>query len=607
MSISRRLWLTTLTTLVLLGVTLVTLLVAVRVSDSTAQARHVAYRRISAIETILSDLKDAETGQRGYVLTGVESYLTPFLRASRSLPVETDELRAGSADDPRLQADGARLGAIVTDKLAELRLVIAARRSAGFSAALRIIGTDRGKALMEQARTLADDMEAGLRVQVQERDQQIRQTYSLVLAVLVLGGLLIASTSVFINLWVVASVRRQQEAFLAGVRRVAEGDLTSDIPAVGGIEFARLADAFNRMVADLRDERLRRESAEKALARSNATLKTQADGATRKSNAAEALSRLAARLTACDDEAEVAEVIGDLAPLIVRSGAGALYTRAGSEVTLRKVAEWSEPASAPAVIQPSECRGIRDGRPHVVHWTDSEAACAHVDHDTGCACRCLPIIAQEQLVGLLYLEERDMALALPLADVIVLSESIGTTISNLRLRDSLKDLSIRDALTGLFNRRHLQETLSIELPRADRTSTPLSLIILDLDNFKKFNDTFGHDAGDAVLRALGSAITRNLRQGDVAFRYGGEEFMVLLPQSSQAQAAAIAERVRTAIEALRLVYDGRSLGGFSASLGVATFPDCGETAEALILAADRALYSSKATGKNRVSFAAEAA
>jgi diguanylate cyclase (GGDEF)-like protein len=607
MSISRRLWLTTLTTLLLLGVTLVTLLIAVRVSDSAAQARHVAYRRISAIETILSDLKDAETGQRGYVLTGVESYLAPFLHASRSLPVETQELRAGSADDPRLQADGARLGAIVTDKLAELRLVITTRRSAGFTAALQIIDTDRGKDLMEQARSLADDMEARLRVQVQDRDQQLRHTYSLVLAVLVFGGLLIACTSVFINLWVVASVRRQQEAFLAGVRRVTEGDLTSDIPAVGGIEFARLADAFNRMVADLRDERLRRESAEKALARSNATLKTQADGLTRKSHAAEALSRLAARLTACDDEAEVAEVIGDLAPLIVRSGAGALYTRGGSEVTLRKVAEWSEPASAPAVIQPSECRGIRDGRPHVVHWTDSEAACGHIDHDTGCACRCLPIMAQEQLVGLLYLEERDMALALPLDDVIVLAESIGTTISNLRLRDSLKDLSIRDALTGLFNRRHLQEMLSLELPRAARSSTPLSLIILDLDNFKKFNDTFGHDAGDAVLRALGGAITRNLRQGDVAFRYGGEEFMVLLPQSSQTQAAAIAERVRTAIEALRLVYDGRSLGGFSASLGVATFPDCGETAEALILAADRALYSSKATGKNRVSFAAEAA
>jgi len=212
-------------------------------------------------------------------------------------------------------------------------------------------------------------------------------------------------------------------------------------------------------------------------------------------------------------------------------------------------------------------------------------------------------MAQEAIVGLLYLEERDMSLALPLDDVVVLAESIGTTIGNLRLRDSLKDLSIRDALTGLFNRRHLQETLTLEIPRALRTSTPLSLIILDLDNFKKFNDNFGHDAGDAVLRALGSTITRNLRQGDVAFRYGGEEFMIVLPQTGQAPATAVAERVRTAVESLRLSYDGKSLNGFSASLGVGTFPDCAATAEALILAADRALYASKATGKNRVTMA----
>ena len=603
MSISRRLWLTTLTTLVLLGVVLVTLLSAVRGSDSAARARHATYRRISAIESVLSDLKDAETGQRGYVLTGADTYLAPFQHASAALPNEIEQLRISSADDPPLQADVTRMSSIVTDKLAELREVIAARRSRGFDAALGIIDTDRGKALMEKARSLADGMEARLRVQVQQRDRQIRQTYTLVLAVLIFGGLLIACTSVFINTWVVSSVRRQQEAFLSGVRRVAEGDLTADISAVGGVEFTRLAEAFNQMVADLRAERLRRESAETALARSNAALKTQADGLTRKSDAAGTLSRLAARLTGCDDEAEVAEVIRDLAPLIVRSGAGALYTRSGAEVALRKVAEWSEPASAPAEIQPSECWGVRHGRPHVVHWTDTETACAHVDQAAGCACRCLPIMAQAQLVGLLYLEERDMALALPLDDVLVLAESIGTTISNLRLRENLKNLSIRDALTGLFNRRHLQETLSLEVPRAVRTSNPISLIILDLDNFKKFNDAFGHDAGDRVLRALGGVITRNLRQGDVAFRYGGEEFMVILPHTSGTQASAVAERVRTAVEDLRLSYDGRPLAGFSASLGVATFPDCGDTAEALIQAADRALYSAKATGKNRVAMA----
>ena len=607
MSIARRLWLKTMITLLLLGIVLATLLFAIGRSDAAAQARHVAYRRITAIETILSDLKDAETGQRGYVLTGRDPYLAPFLTASRELPDETRRLSAGAVDDPSLREGAEQLGAIVSDKLTELRAVIAARRTQGFDAALRMVENGRGKALMDQARSLATDMEARLRIQVQRRDREIRLTYSLLFAILAFGGILIACVSVFINTRVISSIRRQQEALLSGVRRVAEGDLTADVSAVGAGEFTRLAAAFNAMVADLRAERLRREAAERALARSNAALRTQADGLTRKSHAAETLSRLAARLTGCDDEAELAEVIAQFAPLIVRSGAGALYTRSGSDERLRKVAEWSEPASAPAEIQPSECLGIRDGRPHVVHWTNSDATCGHVDRGAGCACRCLPIMTQDQtVVGLLYLEERDMSLALPLADVGVLAESIGTTLGNLRLRDNLKRLSVRDALTGLFNRRHLEETLSLELPRAARGGSPLSLIILDLDNFKRFNDTFGHDAGDMVLRALGDAITRNLRQGDVAFRYGGEEFVIVLPGTGPAQGAAAAERVRTAVEGLRLGYDGRSLSGFSASIGLATFPECGETAETLILAADRALYAAKAGGKNRVTMAGTA-
>ena len=200
-----------------------------------------------------------------------------------------------------------------------------------------------------------------------------------------------------------------------------------------------------------------------------------------------------------------------------------------------------------------------------------------------------------------------MTLALPLEDVSVLAESVGTTLASLRTRQNLRDLSIRDALTGLFNRRHLDETLSLELARAARSASPLSVVILDLDNFKRFNDTFGHDAGDMVLRALADAITGSIRQGDVACRYGGEEFMLVLPGAGAHQGSLLAERVRAAVEGLRLDYAGEAIGGFSASLGVATFPDCGDSAETLILAADRALYAAKAGGKNRVTFAALAA
>jgi diguanylate cyclase (GGDEF)-like protein len=242
----------------------------------------------------------------------------------------------------------------------------------------------------------------------------------------------------------------------------------------------------------------------------------------------------------------------------------------------------------------------------VIHWPEGDTTCGHVDRGAGCACRCLPIMAQDQTVGLLYLEERNMAVALPLADLIVLAESIGTTLGNLRLRQNLRDRSIRDGLTGLFNRRHLDETLALELPHAERSAASLSLVILDLDNFKTFNDTFGHDAGDMVLRTLGEAITRSVRQDDLAFRYGGEEFVVVLPGTGAHQAAMLAERVRAAVEAIRLSYAGRPISGFSASLGVATFPESGETAETLILAADRALYAAKAGGKNQVMLAGAA-
>jgi diguanylate cyclase (GGDEF)-like protein len=607
MSISRRLWLKTFATLLVLAGVFALLHAAIRQSDAATQSRHETTRRITRIRSILSDLTDAETGQRGYVLTGRDSYLQPFLVASRTLPGRIARLKAQSADDPSFRQDIERLSAIAAAKLVELREAIAARRAGGLAAALRIIETGRGEALMEQARALAGAMEATLHVEAERRDQDMQRAYSRLLAMLALGGITIAFTSIFVDRWVVWSIARQQEPLLKGVRRIAGGDLATDIATSDAGEFGQLAAAFNDMMADLRAERRRREAAESALASSNAALKTHADGLTRRNHAADMLSRLAARLTGCADEAELANVIGQFAPLIVPSGAGALYTRGRSDESLRKVTEWSEPASAPAEIQPWECRGVRAGRPHVIHWPEADTTCDHVDRSAGCACRCLPIMAQGETVGLLYLEERDMTLALPLEDVSVLAESVGTTLASLRTRQNLRDLSIRDALTGLFNRRHLDETLSLELARAARSASPLSVVILDLDNFKRFNDTFGHDAGDMVLRALADAITGSIRQGDVACRYGGEEFMLVLPGAGAHQGSLLAERVRAAVEGLRLDYAGEAIGGFSASLGVATFPDCGDSAETLILAADRALYAAKAGGKNRVTFAALAA
>ncbi|HEY2048700.1 MAG TPA: diguanylate cyclase [Caulobacteraceae bacterium] len=585
MSISRRLWLVTLATLLLLGSVLGAVLSAIRQSDSAGEARRAAFSLIMQMDAVVTDLRDAESAQRGYILSGRDSYLKPFPIAVRRLPGEVTGLRAQSTNDPVLLAQVDRLSEIVSLKTAELLEVIAVRRAKGFDAALAIVKTDRGEALMERASALVDQMGERMRARAEQRVLAMRRADSRLVAIVTFGGLLIAAVSVIINSWVILSIRRQYDALDRGVRRIAEGDLTTDIPAAGGGDFKRLATAFNGMMADLRAERIGREAAETALAGSNAALQTYADNLERKNQSVEVLSRLAARLAGCADEVEVVEAVRRFAPHLAPSSAGALYAQHGSEGPLEKVAEWSNPVAAPAQVDP------RDG------WTLGQ----DLSHQGAAAAqRCLPLIVQGQTVGLLYLEERDPSQSLPAADLGVLADTIGATLANLRLRQNLRDMSVRDALTGLFNRRHLADSLPEELVGAARANEPLSVVILDLDNFKSFNDSFGHEAGDTVLREVSQAITRNVRLGDTVFRYGGEEFMVVLPRAGAAQVVALAERVRAAVQELRLGYGGETMCVVSASLGVATFPNCGANAEALIRSADNALYKAKAEGKNRV-------
>ena len=178
------------------------------------------------------------------------------------------------------------------------------------------------------------------------------------------------------------------------------------------------------------------------------------------------------------------------------------------------------------------------------------------------------------------------------------------SFSNLRLREALRQQSIRDTLTGMFNRRYLEESFSREIARAQRKPAPLAFVMLDVDHFKKFNDTFGHDAGDLVLRAIGQALAEHVRTSDVASRLGGEEFAVLLPEATVEQACAKAEELRKAIQLLDLRQSGKPLGPVTASFGVASWPQHGKTLAEVMKAADQALYEAKGQGRNRVVVAA---
>jgi diguanylate cyclase (GGDEF)-like protein len=184
-----------------------------------------------------------------------------------------------------------------------------------------------------------------------------------------------------------------------------------------------------------------------------------------------------------------------------------------------------------------------------------------------------------------------------------MAEHIAMALSNLKLHETLRSQSIRDPLTGLFNRRFMEESLALELRRAIRNHRPLGVIMLDLDRFKHFNDTHGHDAGDTLLRELGTLLQTTIRGEDIACRYGGEEFTLILPEGGADVIHQRAEAVREAVKRLDVLHRGQQLGRITASLGIAVFPDHGRTGEALLQAADAALYQSKDGGGDRVTSA----
>ncbi len=164
----------------------------------------------------------------------------------------------------------------------------------------------------------------------------------------------------------------------------------------------------------------------------------------------------------------------------------------------------------------------------------------------------------------------------------------------------LAQLAVTDGLTGLYNHRHFHERLTLEVERSQRSGLPLSLLMLDVDNFKLFNDTHGHPAGDEVLRQLARVLTDTRRANDVVARYGGEEFAVILVDTAKFTGAKVAERVRERISGHDFSDAAQKAGKISVSIGVATFPEDGTDAEALVRAADTALYAAKRAGRNRV-------
>jgi diguanylate cyclase (GGDEF)-like protein len=217
---------------------------------------------------------------------------------------------------------------------------------------------------------------------------------------------------------------------------------------------------------------------------------------------------------------------------------------------------------------------------------------------------CVPLLKKDNVLGILNVESNGDVL-LTENDVNLLNALAGPlaiAIDNARLHAEVKTMALTDTVSDLANRRAFDEILNTELTRATRYGHPLSLIILDLDSFKEYNDNYGHPAGDMRLREIGEMLKENVREPDIAARYGGEEFAVILPNTSKAGAVKLAERLRESAEAKagRKNDNGSAISGYTISLGVATFPEDATTVRDLLLAADNAELTAKRLGKNRV-------
>jgi len=316
------------------------------------------------------------------------------------------------------------------------------------------------------------------------------------------------------------------------------------------------------------------------------------------------LHRLNDLLQSCTTQAEAYQVIALLAGELFAGQNGCLAILHAEDPYFETVARWGNEVPVEPVFSLEDCWALRRGQLHEVIDPRAGLLCRHFVHQLKTGYLCVPLTVQGETLGLFCLvgvpARRGEHQVSQQQLAVTVTEAIKLSLSNLKLREKLREQAIHDTLTGLFNRRYLEEILSRELHRARRRNSPLCVAMLDLDNFKQFNDTFGHDAGDSLLRELGQVLREKLRKSDISCRYGGDEFVLVLPDSSLAHTQQRVEQIRVVVKELQIRHGGPLLDTMTVSAGIAEAPEHGSAAPELLRAADNALYAAKQAGRDRV-------
>lgn len=377
-------------------------------------------------------------------------------------------------------------------------------------------------------------------------------------------------------------------------------------PLISTADETDASDSTNVAVAVISDI-TRQKQAENSLKRHNSML--------------DILNQMNDQFQECRTEAETYEVVASICSRLFPLDSGALYLRHEADDLLQMVSSWGDGSdtSADASVQfPCDvCMGQFDVDTYTTQRVAHDTLCRHLSNPPKYGFLCLPIKGPDQLLGVVYaaLGTEDSGTSVAGDGLLIASRHMmlsrvakhyALALANVRLREKLRIEAIRDPLTGLYNRRYMEESLDREALRAKRRGTPVGILMFDIDHFKRLNDTYGHKAGDRVLKKLGALFRQYTRSEDVACRYGGEEFLLILPETPLEIVRQRAEELRESIKThLHITWQDRMLS-ITISIGVAGFPHHGGTVNQVVSAADQALYQAKHQGRDQVCVATDA-
>jgi diguanylate cyclase (GGDEF)-like protein len=523
---------------------------------TSAESVNRACQVFTSLAYLEGHVSQAESARRGYLLLGANQFRQDFGAAKFAVAADLESLRLAMRDDPPQQK---LLDGIVPASEQRLALV-----EKSFNLPRDDNWAAEQKSILFASRTAADEFHSLLdrirmneQARMVEREDKMRSLTQSTMLLVGFGG------SVAIAFLILAAV------------------------------------AAGRDVA-------RRKQVEAALERHAGELRGSNAELQRREHEMIEFSRMTDLLLSSTAPEVAYRVFAEYGPRLFPNDAGRLFVMRKTRNVVEPVAEWGEMPDDPFPVE--ECWALQRGHVHAIDETGSPLSCQHLGGRIVRYSLCVPILAQGEPLGLFHLEQNEgIAVRLEEAQIerrqrlaVTAAEQIGLALNNLKLQETLRALATRDPVTNLYNRRYMEESLGRELYRVARRNMPLAVILLDIDRFKTFNDQYGHQSGDEVLRSLAEFLSTHIRGEDIACRYGGEEFALILPEASLDVARQRAEQLREGVKALVVKgQGGQVLPPITLSLGISAYPVHAETPQALLRAADVALYRAKRDGRDR--------